>query len=212
MLTRMPPSAGDQVMRRCQGMPSLSKCSAPMRRTRVLARMCSTRRGAGAVGNVHQRAQAAPGGVGQRRRQRIDHEAAEAVVGRTAAGGRDAAESGDDGKPGHGACSLLRMAAAAEAWAARNGSVPVYGEGRGAACKFWSSPLTFRPANPGIFHPPMIRVIVLAIEGALASSLVLPVEMLRAAAQHARAHSRRAPAPRGPRGRRAARGPHHVGG
>ena len=40
----------------------------------------------------------------------------------------------------------------------------------------------------------MIRVIVLAIEGALASSLVLPIEMLRAAAQHARAHSRRAPA------------------
>jgi transcriptional regulator GlxA family with amidase domain len=39
----------------------------------------------------------------------------------------------------------------------------------------------------------MIRVVVLAIEGALASSLVLPIEMLRAAAQHARAHSRQAP-------------------
>src|SRR5512139_2862374 len=39
----------------------------------------------------------------------------------------------------------------------------------------------------------MIRVVVFAIEGALASSLVLPLEMLRAAAQHARAHARPAP-------------------
>lgn len=36
----------------------------------------------------------------------------------------------------------------------------------------------------------MTRLVVLAIEGALASSLVLPLEMLRAGAQHARAHAR----------------------
>jgi transcriptional regulator GlxA family with amidase domain len=38
------------------------------------------------------------------------------------------------------------------------------------------------------------QLVVLAIEGALASSLVLPLEMLRAGAQHARAHARGAAA------------------
>jgi len=40
----------------------------------------------------------------------------------------------------------------------------------------------------------MVELVVLAIESALASSLVLPLEMLRAGAQHARAHARNAPA------------------